>query len=310
MESTSDAHESEEKKQSKADKIGDRMKSYESKYTSTKLDPTLPFIIRLDGHKFSSYTRPFKKPFDERISNVMVATTMDLLNVFNPTTAFTCSDEITLLFPAMSAIQEETEDNEDQEESTEEPKKEEKKKKKEKEEPTIMFSGKVSKLSSLTAGYASARFNLHMSKQVFDPATEKKLIEHLERTTPYFDSRVFHVPGNEELLNNVIWRCHFDYRRNSISGLARCYFSTKQMHKLNSTQLLEMLVQKGVSWDSMPDAYKYGTFVKKEKYEIEGTNPKGEAVKAQRSRVVAKSIDIGQFNEENLKFMVSKYINE
>jgi len=139
---------------------------------------------------------------------------------------------------------------------------------------------------------------------------KKKLYDHVERTTPYFDSRVFHVPGNEELLNNVIWRCHFDYRRNSISGLARCHFSTKQMHKLNSKALLDMLAQKGLSWDNMPDAYKFGTFIKKERFEIDGTNPKGESVKALRSKVVAKSIDMGKFNEENLKFIVSKYINE
>ncbi len=134
---TSDINEeTEEKKQSKADTIGDRMKSYETKFTSAKLDPTIPFIIRLDGHKFSSYTRPFKKPFDERstlqsisdvplVSTVMVATTMDLLNAFNPTTAFTCSDEITLLFPAMSGVNTEpSEENNDEKHDSEEIKEE------------------------------------------------------------------------------------------------------------------------------------------------------------------------------------------
>jgi len=178
-----------------------------------------------------------------------------------------------------------------------------------KDEPAIMFSGKVSKLISLTAGYASARFNIHMSKQSFDSATEKKLCEHVERVTPFFDARVFHVPENEELLNNVMWRSHFDYRRNSISGLARCHFSTKQLHKLNSPKLLEMLKEKGVSWEDMPDAYKYGTYIKKERFTIEATNNKGEKVQAQRSRVVALSIDIDKFSEKNLNFIVSKYIN-
>jgi len=82
------------------------------------------------------------------------------------------------------------------------------------------------------------------------------------------------------------------------------------MHKLNSKALLDMLAQKGLSWDNMPDAYKFGTFIKKERFEIDGTNPKGESVKALRSKVVAKSIDMGKFNEENLKFILSKYINE
>jgi len=153
------------------------MKTYEAQFTS-KLDPTKPFIIRLDGHKFSSYTRPFKKPFDERISIVMTETTKDLLNVFNPTTAFTCSDEITLLFPSMPIL-----NTEDIEENLETPNEEDEikqdtkeTKERKKEEPTIMFSGKISKLISLTAGYASARFNRHMAKQIFDQTTEKKII--------------------------------------------------------------------------------------------------------------------------------------
>lgn len=32
--------------------LGDRMKKYEAKFMQ-KIDPKLPFIIRLDGHKFS-----------------------------------------------------------------------------------------------------------------------------------------------------------------------------------------------------------------------------------------------------------------
>jgi len=295
----------EREKKSKGESMGDRMKGYEAQWT-TKLDRKLPFIIRLDGHKFSSYTRPFKKPFDERISTVMVATTTDLMAYFNPTTGFTCSDEITLLFPPIT----EEELNTNEEETTKEAateEKEDKKKKEKTEEATLMFSGKVQKIVSLAAGYASARFNSHMAKQTFDPATEGRLIQHVETSTPHFDARIFQVPTNDELLNNVMWRCHFDYRRNSISGLARCHFSTKQLHKLNSPQLLEMLASKGVSWEGMPDAYKYGTFLKKERYEIEAVNDKGEKVIAFRRRVITRSFDI-VYTEENLKFICSKYI--
>ena len=42
------------------------MKRYEERTTSSKIARNEPFIIRLDGHKFSTFTRPFQKPFDER----------------------------------------------------------------------------------------------------------------------------------------------------------------------------------------------------------------------------------------------------
>ncbi len=53
---------------------------------------------------------------------------------------------------------------------------------------------------SLAAGYASARFIKHLSKEFFDSTSEAKLIAHIDRSVPHFDARVFHVPTNEELL--------------------------------------------------------------------------------------------------------------
>jgi len=263
------------------------MKKYESEF-NTKLDPKLPFIIRLDGHTFSKWTKPFKKPWDERIWNCMLATTIDLVLEFNATTGFTCSDEITLLFPVFEPISED--DKKD-------------------EVPELIFSGKVQKLVSLTAGFASASFNRHMAKQHFNVETEQDLIAHIQNKNPYFDSRIFQVPGNHELLNNLLWRSRFDYRRNSISGLARAHFSTKEMHGLSSPQLLEKLADKGIHWDQMPNSYKYGDFVKREKYEMEAQTPKGEKVNVMRTRTVVKSFDLVGFSKENEDFLCCKYLS-
>ena len=41
------------------------MKEYEAA-SSTFIDILKPFIVRLDGHSFSKYTKGFKRPFDER----------------------------------------------------------------------------------------------------------------------------------------------------------------------------------------------------------------------------------------------------
>lgn len=42
------------------------MKEFETKLDVPNLEKDFPFIIRLDGHKFSTFTKNFKKPYDER----------------------------------------------------------------------------------------------------------------------------------------------------------------------------------------------------------------------------------------------------
>ena len=46
------------------DSLSDRMKSYEY-ITRNYLTRKLPVILHLDGKAFHSFTRGFKKPFDE-----------------------------------------------------------------------------------------------------------------------------------------------------------------------------------------------------------------------------------------------------
>lgn len=51
---------------------GLRMKAYEDEELRTYVDPDLPFMIRLDGHRFSKFTAPFQKPFDTRGASLVV----------------------------------------------------------------------------------------------------------------------------------------------------------------------------------------------------------------------------------------------
>jgi hypothetical protein len=78
------------------------------------------------------------------VFNVMQATATDLMLAFNVPTVYTCSDEITMLFPLV---------DEEKKEATEEPsnnnvkqEKEEKKEDKKEEEKILMYGGKVQKL--------------------------------------------------------------------------------------------------------------------------------------------------------------------
>lgn len=79
--------------------IGERMKLYEAQYES-KIEPENHIVVRIDGHKFSKYTKEFNKPFDTILSKAMELTTIDLVEEYQAVTGYTQSDEITLVVPA------------------------------------------------------------------------------------------------------------------------------------------------------------------------------------------------------------------
>mmetsp|Transcript_27694 Transcript_27694/g.90337 ORF Transcript_27694/g.90337 Transcript_27694/m.90337 type:complete len:115 (+) Transcript_27694:88-432(+) len=83
--------------------IGDEMKRYEEEACSSIVDLQRPCVVRLDGHCFHTYTKGFRRPYDLRIHEAMVATATDLLERFGAVTAYTESDEISLLFPPSTA---------------------------------------------------------------------------------------------------------------------------------------------------------------------------------------------------------------
>ena len=76
----------------------ERMKDYEADY-DTKIKSDEFMIVRLDGHKFSKFTKVFKRPFDDIFAKAMEKCTIDLVQEYNAVTGFTGSDEITLVFP-------------------------------------------------------------------------------------------------------------------------------------------------------------------------------------------------------------------
>jgi len=259
------------------DQIGERMKGYEAN-SSSKLDPNLPFLARIDGHKFSNFTRGFKRPFDQRIHNATSKTTEDLVVQFGAYLGYTQSDEITLLFPEC------------------------------KEKQSLIFDGKIQKLASLMASYASVRFTYHMLQSQWDPS-ESKIKEKVESFQAHFDGRVFNVPNRAEALNNLMWRSSFDCRRNSVFSLALSLYPAQQLLKLGTTALVEkMKKEKNVDWEEQVPAFKYGSFVKKELYEKEGEDYKTKEKRTfTRTKVVTKSFKLDGHNEKNLNMLFSKY---
>ncbi len=81
----------------KNDDLGDRMKSFEGREAKHTLMPKLPIMARLDGKCFSKFTKGLERPYDTRMSSLMVQLSKKLVKEYNALISFTQSDEISLV---------------------------------------------------------------------------------------------------------------------------------------------------------------------------------------------------------------------
>ena len=85
--------------------LENRMKAYEH-ITRNYLTRRIPVIIRIDGKAFHTFTKGIKRPFDDKLHEVMEVTTKLLLsNIQGCKLAYTQSDEISLLLTDYDAIE-------------------------------------------------------------------------------------------------------------------------------------------------------------------------------------------------------------
>eukprot|EP00667_Euglena_gracilis_P015252 EG_transcript_15846 len=266
--------------------LAERMKGYEAVF-DTRLEEGRPFIVRLDGHKFSTFTRGFEKPFDERLHRAMVKTAADALSELHCQLAYTQSDEISLVFMPRPTPEDHSGDAEGP--------------------APVVFSGRVQKLASLAASLCAARFGHHLRAEAFG-ADEARLRDRVDASHAYFDGRAFSLPSSAEVLNALIWRSSHDCVRNSRLNLGLQHFSHRAIHGMKTADLIVKLQEeKGVSWEAMPAAYKYGTFLKKERIEKEGLDPRtGQATVVHRTKVVAKAFPL-RFADPFLAMLEAKH---
>lgn len=289
--------------------IATRMKQFEQDaLTMAKLDPKRPFLIRLDGHKFSTFASSFNKPFDDGLHSIMVQVTKDLMAMqfTDAVLGYTQSDEITLVFPALD-----TDASQDEEEQGE----------KQKQNKTIVFGGRILKMATLASSFCTARFTYWCLKMAQDgqtftkDKTEKyeRVMKVLNAGTAHFDARVFNVDNDMDCLNNIKWRSNYDSVRNSRMNLSRKYYSAKQLHKLTARQSMEKLQEeKGVSWElDCPASFKYGSFMKRTKRMVDAVDPRtNEPVQALRSVMEDKSFGIPGFEECYCQLVMCKTWDE
>lgn len=208
-----------------SDDFGDRMKDYEAKETERRFIPLLPVYARLDGRCFSRFTRGLERPFDLKITRLMVDTTKFLVEETHARIGYTQSDEISLVW---------LQDRYDSE---------------------MLFGGKVQKMVSVLAGLASAKFNQLASNWT-------GIGNRAHDLTPVFDCRVFQFPNRTEAANAFLWR-EQDATKNAITMAAQAYYSHKDLDGKIGAVKQEMLFAKGVNFNDYPAFFKRGTFVRR-----------------------------------------------
>ena len=375
------------KKNEREESLGTRLKGYEREFES-RINLHSFIVVRLDGHKFSKFTKGFKVPFDDILSNTMQKTSEDLLEKFGATLTYKQSDEITMIFPpqfkerlkpikyddilteyGMCNVEDipeyrvfDLEDNYigtvtadfDDEEGygstdyfivddennlvdrcTLQLRNPQTEKKTEAmfskyliKEVQItneqIFGGRVQKMVSLFAAYATMRFNIHLQDQLDldiygeygnGTDTERKYWDTIKEKVgnAWFDARIYGVPSKEEAFNSVMWRWR-DCSKNSKSMYAQTFCSHKSLLNKTGTEQVEFcLEQTGKDWNKVEDKYKYGVFTKKESYQKDISNMEKvqvftDVTTVTRTRIKSFTMADLKFSEENVDLVIRKIL--
>ena len=281
--------------------LGDRLKEYE-KRSETNISADEHLIIRIDGHKFSKFTKGLKKPFDDIFREVMVKTTEDLHERFNACSSYTQSDEITLFIST-------TED------------------KMQGQNRPHQFNGRTQKIASLAGSYAAICFNKHLShlvteyKSIFVRDDKINVFRKTRKeewdyytvlaskcNLAYFDARAFGVPDISEVANGFIWRSR-DCIKNSKATFAQAYCSHKELQNMNSEEQIQYTLEKyNQDWNTIEDKYKFGYLIKKELYTKDIDIHAGEQETCVRSRLNRLSIPMNTYSQELVDLIAVKSV--
>jgi tRNA(His) 5'-end guanylyltransferase len=258
-----------------------------------RLDASYPFVVRIDGVSFRNYTRGFTKPFDQRMTRAFIRTSADLLQRFSPLTVYYESDEISLVFDGCPIL-----------ESTE------------KHPREHMYSGRIQKLVSVMASYTAAKFNKYINEEDWSNIEKDHVRERVASHSAYFDGRAFSLPNQFAAMASLYWRHRYDTLKNATLTYALSYYSPSAISGKSPYELRD-LMHAEQKWDMLNEAPKniiYGTFLKKELYDLESIDRKTQQpVIVKRSRIRIGSFNMHKLlptNEEKIKFMMSKYWND
>ena len=239
------------------DEFGKRMKEYYENIPKNKLMRRAPVIIRTDGRAFHTFTRGFKKPFDEILIKSMQETMKYLCeNIQGCVLGYTQSDEISLLLVDYKNLN-----------------------------SSAWFDYEVQKICSIAASMATMAFNKSFTKNAEEFMTdcaasyemeglcgkgteEYKLCEVYQKAIEkgaIFDARCFNIP-KEEVTNYFYWR-QLDAIRNSIQMVGQAHFAHNILQYKTCEDIKDMLyVKDEIVWELLPTYKQRGSCCIKQDY--------------------------------------------
>lgn len=171
--------------------------------TRTVLASSLPFIIHLNGHNFRSWLKYFMKPYDELVDEAMLNAAHDTLYKFRgsyeTSSVYVQSNEMIFVFskPPDREI-------------------------------------KTFKIMSLFAGYASARFNHHISR-IFEKDSIQRQgpdlnnqIKQAAEYEAYFGGCIYQLEKIDDCLDIILMKRNICLQ-NSHANFERCISSEAQL---------------------------------------------------------------------------------
>jgi|TARA_R110000851_G_scaffold56073_3_gene131226 tRNA(His) guanylyltransferase len=220
------------------DVLGNRIKDSFENRAKTKLIRKCPVIIRLDGKSFGKFTKGFKRPFDDSFIDMMDKAALYLCKeIQGAKMAYVQSDEISILLTDFDTP-----------------------------ETQAWFDYSVQKMTSVSSSFATSAFNKNLLKYYLDTNGSEETIMSIEREDlkfANFDSRVFSVSREEDVIDYFVWRMK-DAEKNSISMLAQSMFSHKTLDGVSGRDKIEMCQDKGVDWNEMPSGQRFGRIISKQ----------------------------------------------
>ena len=236
-------------KKMKRDDLGNRMKTFYEQIPKTRLMRRTPVVIRIDGKAFHTFTRGFKRPFDDVLIKTMQETAKYLCeNIQGCQLSYTQSDEISLLLIDYQRF-----------------------------ETSAWFDYEIQKMCSISASMATMAFNRIFSETVSDLKIDntKPMDKYFDAvySGAMFDARVFNIP-KEEATNYFYWR-QLDASRNSIQMVGQANFSHKELQNKSCNDIQDMLMtQKGINWNDYPTYQKRGSCVVRNRIVLESDGKK------------------------------------
>ena len=195
------------------------MKGYESTEAQRALPPDRPVLIRIDGRRFSRFTKGFRKPFDPDLSGAMRETCRLLVDETGARAGYVQSDEISLVLERRHA------------------------------EDALPFSGRSQKIASTCASLATG---------LFIRALHRSHPDQTFGSVPSFDARAWSVPDRTEAANAILWRVQ-DARKNGISAACRSVARPSEMQGLSGPEMIDLMRERGVSFEiDFPEADRLG----------------------------------------------------